>query len=76
MFVCVYVLISTWLPLERKKDLLTDVYSSQAIKVEELGKVDFESEKQKRNKAIFVPSWFTVDLKTGVSRILSTSTST
>ena len=39
----------------------------QSVKEEELGKVDFESEKQKRNKAIFVPSWFTVDLKTGVS---------
>lgn len=35
--------------------------------MEDLGKVDFDAEKQKRNKPIFVPSWFTVDLKTGVS---------
>lgn len=36
--------------------------------MEDLGKVDFEGEKEKRNKPIYVPSWFTVDLKTGVSR--------
>ena len=39
--------------------------------MEELGKVDFEKEKEKRNKPVFVPSWFTVDLKTGVSLLLS-----
>ena len=38
--------------------------------MEDLGKVDFESEKEKRNKSIYVPSWFTVDLKTGVSLFL------
>lgn len=43
------------------------VFYLQASKVEDLGKVDFESEKEKRNKPIYVPSWFTVDLKTGVS---------
>lgn len=35
--------------------------------MEDLGKVDFEAEKEKKNKPIYVPSWFTVDLKTGVS---------
>ena len=39
----------------------------QAVKVDDLGVVDFEREKEERNKAIYVPSWFTVDLKTGVS---------
>ena len=41
----------------------------KAFKVEELGKVDFEQEKKKRNKPIFVPNWFTVDLKTGMLTI-------
>ncbi|XP_050717705.1 WD repeat-containing protein 48-like isoform X2 [Eriocheir sinensis] len=41
----------------------------KAVKVEDLGKVDFDAEKQKRNKPIFVPSWFTVDLKTGMLTI-------
>ncbi|KAK8721181.1 hypothetical protein OTU49_012890 [Cherax quadricarinatus] len=41
----------------------------KASKEEELGKVDFESEKEKRNKPIYVPSWFTVDLKTGMLTI-------
>lgn len=57
--------------------MLADVYAGhiyiyffslyfQALKVEDLGVVDFEQEKERRNKPIFVPSWFTVDLKTGV----------
>lgn len=37
------------------------------MKVEDLGIVDFDHEKERRNRPIFVPSWFTVDLKTGVS---------
>ncbi|KAK4303377.1 hypothetical protein Pmani_024605 [Petrolisthes manimaculis] len=41
----------------------------KASKVEDLGKIDFESEKEKRNKPIYVPSWFTVDLKTGMLTI-------
>lgn len=39
----------------------------KACKVEDLGKVDFEQEIKKRNKTVYVPSWFNVDLKTGVS---------
>ncbi|XP_076056582.1 WD repeat-containing protein 48 [Oratosquilla oratoria] len=41
----------------------------KACMVEEAGKVDFEEEKEKRNKEIFVPSWFNVDLKTGMLTI-------
>lgn len=39
------------------------------MKVETLGQVDFEKEKQRLNKPVFVPSWFTVDLKTGMLTI-------
>lgn len=39
----------------------------KACKVEDLGKVDFEQECKKRNKIVYVPNWFNVDLKTGVS---------
>lgn len=35
--------------------------------MEDLGKVDFEEEIKKRFKMVYVPNWFTVDLKTGVS---------
>jgi len=41
----------------------------KAVKVEDLGVVDFEKEKEKRNKMVFIPSWFTVDLKTGLLAI-------
>lgn len=38
----------------------------KACKVEDLGRVDFEQESKKRNKVVYVPNWFNVDLKTGV----------
>lgn len=38
----------------------------QASKVEDLGPVDFEEEIKKRFKMVYVPTWFNVDLKTGV----------
>lgn len=38
----------------------------KACKVEDLGRVDFEQEVEKRNKIVYVPPWFNVDLKTGV----------
>ena len=38
----------------------------KARKVEDLGKVDFEQEIKRRNKMVYVPNWFSVDLKTGV----------
>jgi len=39
----------------------------QACKGEDLGKVEFEEEIKKRFKMVYVPNWFSVDLKTGVS---------
>lgn len=40
-----------------------------AKKVEDLGNVDMEAETKKRSKMVFVPSWFSVDLKTGMLSI-------
>lgn len=40
---------------------------SQACKVEDLGKMEFDEEIKKRFKMVYVPNWFSVDLKTGVS---------
>lgn len=39
----------------------------KVIKVENLGVVDFDEVVKLRNKMVYVPNWFTVDLKTGVS---------
>uniref|UniRef100_A0A2M4APC3 WD repeat-containing protein 48 homolog n=1 Tax=Anopheles triannulatus TaxID=58253 RepID=A0A2M4APC3_9DIPT len=39
-------------------------------KVEDLGKVDFDEEVKKRSQRIYVPNWFTVDLKTGMPMIV------
>lgn len=39
----------------------------KACKVEDLGRVDIDQEAKKRNKVVYVPNWFNVDLKTGVS---------
>ncbi len=44
-----------------------NVHYFQARKVEDLGRVDFDEEVKKRFKQVYVPNWFTVDLKTGVS---------
>lgn len=40
--------------------------SVQACKVEDLGKTEFDEEIKKRFKMVYVPNWFSVDLKTGV----------
>ncbi|KAL1438114.1 hypothetical protein MTO96_048205 [Rhipicephalus appendiculatus] len=37
-----------------------------ACKVEDLGAADFEAEVKKRFKMVFVPNWFSVDLKMGM----------
>lgn len=37
------------------------------VKSDDLGKVDFDETVKARNKLVYVPNWFTVDLKTGVS---------
>lgn len=39
----------------------------QACKGEDLGKVEFDEEIKKHFKMVYVPNWFSVDLKTGVS---------
>jgi len=39
----------------------------QACKIEELSVVDYEEEIKKRTQMVFVPNWFSVDIKTGVS---------
>ncbi|XP_073993601.1 WD repeat-containing protein 48 [Rhodnius prolixus] len=41
----------------------------KATKVEDLGRVNFEEEVKARFKMVFVPSWFNVDLKTGMLTI-------
>jgi len=41
----------------------------QAEKVEDLVKGDYEEEIKRRSKRIFIPNWFTVDLKTGVNQL-------
>ena len=43
------------------------LFPSQACKGEDLGKVEFDEEIKKRFKMVYVPNWFSVDLKTGVS---------
>ncbi|CAL4061854.1 unnamed protein product, partial [Meganyctiphanes norvegica] len=72
-----HALVNKWDILSNKCAVLNRVISSlvlpwvgwKATKTEDLGKVDFEQEKEKKNKPIFVPSWFTVDLKTGMLSI-------
>ncbi|XP_062553277.1 WD repeat-containing protein 48 homolog [Armigeres subalbatus] len=39
-------------------------------KVEDLGKVDYDEETKKRIQKVYVPNWFTVDLKTGMPTIV------
>lgn len=41
----------------------------KACKVEELGVVDYEEEIKKRTQMVFVPNWFSVDIKTGMLTI-------
>ncbi|KAF6210381.1 hypothetical protein GE061_013485 [Apolygus lucorum] len=63
--------------LNDKRHILTqDTESNVAIfdvlkasKVEDLGKINFEDEIKARFKMVFVPSWFNVDLKTGMLTI-------
>lgn len=50
------------------------VFSCQACKGEDLGKVEFDEEIKKRFKMVYVPNWFSVDLKTGVSESSATLT--
>lgn len=38
----------------------------KVVKVNDLGPVDFDEEVKKRNQRVYIPNWFTVDLKIGV----------
>lgn len=52
------------------KDTDNNVAIYDVLKVardEDLGAVDFDNELLKRNQKVYIPNWFTVDLKTGVS---------
>ncbi|XP_055387211.1 WD repeat-containing protein 48 homolog [Condylostylus longicornis] len=40
------------------------------VKKEDLGKIDFDEEVNKRNQRVYIPNWFTVDLKTGMPTIV------
>ena len=41
----------------------------KACKVEDLGNVDFDQAVEERQQTVYVPNWFTVDLKTGMLTI-------
>ena len=41
----------------------------QACKIEDLGLVDFDEAVKERQQMLYVPNWFTVDLKTGMLTI-------
>ncbi|KAI5755314.1 WD repeat-containing protein 48 isoform X3 [Diaphorina citri] len=41
----------------------------KACKVEDVGEVNFDEEVKKRSKIVYVPNWFSVDLKTGMLTI-------
>ncbi|TRY75454.1 hypothetical protein TCAL_07104 [Tigriopus californicus] len=43
---------------------LYDILKAQ--KVKDLGPVDFDAEVKQRHQVVYVPNWFTVDLKTGM----------
>lgn len=39
----------------------------QACKEEDLGEVDLEKEEVARREKLYIPNWFSVEIKTGVS---------
>lgn len=38
----------------------------KVVKVKDLGTIDFDNEVKQHQQKIYIPNWFTVDLKTGV----------
>lgn len=44
-------------------------FLSQIKKVEDFGQVDFEELVKEKFKMMYIPNWFSVDLKTGVSDV-------
>lgn len=71
--------IKKYAVLNDKRHILTkDTDNNVAIydvlkvtKVKDLGQVDFDNELKQHNQKVFIPNWFTVDLKTGVRTTLS-----
>ena len=58
-YICYYLIFTL-------KDAELFVWLVQAKKVEDRGQVDFEEEIKRHFKMVYVPNWFSVDLKTGV----------
>lgn len=66
--------IKKYAVLNDKRHILTrDTDNNVAIydvlkvtKVKDLGQVDFDNELKQHNHKVYIPNWFTVDLKTGV----------
>ncbi|XP_055601483.1 WD repeat-containing protein 48 homolog isoform X2 [Uranotaenia lowii] len=57
--------------LTKDSDQNVAIYDVLKIKkVEDLGKIDYEEEVKKRSQRVYVPNWFTVDLKTGMPMIV------
>lgn len=53
--------------LTRDTDNNVAIYDVLKVtKVKDLGPVDFDTELNQHNQKVFIPNWFTVDLKTGV----------
>lgn len=63
---CTLILSSVKKIVEEIKWFDIELIELQARLVENLGKVSFEEEIKKRFKMVYVPHWFTVDLKIGV----------
>ena len=51
------------------KLFLTIHYNFQATKEADLGQIDLDDEVEKRKEKLYVPNWFSVEVKTGVSNV-------
>lgn len=61
------------LPLSLPLHLSTlPLNGNQACKSESLGEVDMDEEVEKRREKLYIPNWFIVELKTGVSECVCT----
>lgn len=55
--------------LTRDTDNNVAIYDVLKVqKVQDLGTVDFDAELKQQNQKVYIPNWFLVDLKTGVSK--------
>lgn len=54
--------------LTKDTDDIVAIYDVLKVqKVNDLGVVDFDAELKQHNQKVYIPNWFLVDLKTGVS---------